>query len=444
MGNLKLVKNANIHLSPRKEHGSASCCYTEKIQYDGEKKRANWLLLKKDNKTEGYKRMQSRFYENLKAHLEVPSPADNILWPLDLTENSADGFAYVTEDCSSGYMPLKDYLEGKAFFSGWSIIVNAALGLSALFLQLKERNYHFVDLSNEQILVHSQNGRVLLAGAECLTKEEKICLQECSVLMSPEYITKKQTAGERTDEYLLAVLLFELFFRGHPLEGLKTAAFPIMTAEHKKTCYGESPVFVYDPRNESNRPVRGIHINVLGLWKQCPNFMRNMFEKAFDARVMTGKKRGVTAEQWYRELILLRSVMVRCNCGMDNFIPLYMEDSKGKCVRCRSEIENPVIFWKPAKEWAVAYPVLPGGILYRCQLAEKPETDFRTEIGRFTRNKDSGLCLLQNVSNTTWSVQETQEKIEPGETIPVKSGLTIEIEEKRCWFDLLDKKENEE
>ena len=61
-------------------------------------------------------------------------------------------------------------------------------------------------------------------------------------LMSPEYITGKRAADERTDEYLLAVLPFELF-RGHPLDGLGTARNPVMTKEIKESCYGTAPVF---------------------------------------------------------------------------------------------------------------------------------------------------------------------------------------------------------
>lgn len=392
---------------------------------------------------EPQKGMYRQLYKNICSCLEKEPPAGNILWPLDVTEEAAEGFGYVTEDCSPNYLPFEDYLEGRAFFSGWSMIVNAALSLTALFLRLKEKGCHFVDLSNGDVLVHSQNGKVLLAGAEMLTWESSVNAAGAGTLMSPEYITGKRAADERTDEYLLAVLLFELFFRGHPLEGLGTARNPVMTKEIKESCYGTAPVFVYDPEDESNRPVRGIHINVPGLWKQCPKFLQRAFEEGFDKRVLAGKRRGISAEQWYKNLILLRSVIVPCSCGMDNFLPVYMGEEKGRCVRCRSEIENPSLCWKPGRQRITSYPVVPGGVIYRCQLETNPGTDFNAEAGRFIRNKDSGLCLIQNTSDTPWIIPETGEQVEAGETIPAREGLVVSIEDRRMRFEAVEKKENE-
>ncbi len=43
-----------------------------------------------------------------------------------------------------------------------------------------------------------------------------------------------------------------------------------MTEENDLIHYGKDPVFIYDPNNASNRPVNGVHDNVIKLWKIYP------------------------------------------------------------------------------------------------------------------------------------------------------------------------------
>ena len=67
-----------------------------------------------------------------------------------------------------------------------------------------------------------------------------------------------------------------------------------MTEQRQKRYYGESPVFIADPKNASNRPVKGVHNNFLMRWPQMPVYIQNTFIKAFSKEVMCEDKMGIT------------------------------------------------------------------------------------------------------------------------------------------------------
>lgn len=437
MEKLETEKGKQIHFAPGRKNGFP---YVGKGNYNGEEKLIRWFHGKREDWTE---KDRKGFYENLCLLLKEEAPAGNILWPLDAAQKTEEAFGYVTELYPSGYLPLCDYMEGRAYFQGWAMIVNAALSLTALFMELSRLGYHFCNLSDDDILIHSQTGKVFLAGAEYLTRGQAVRPPEFSTLLAPEYLTGKRTPDERTDEHLLAVLLFELFFRHHPLEGFQTARHPVITDQVRRECFGTAPVFVYDRTDESNRPVKGIHLNVLGLWRQYPTFIRKAFEETFDQDVFSGKRRGLSVKQWYRLMILLRSVIVPCSCGTDNFLPAYMESGKNRCIHCRTPLEDAVLYWRTDGKNSISYPVIPGGMIYRCQLDEEDWKEYSAEVGRFIRNKNTELCLIQNVTDIPWEVQGEDGQVGWGETIPVSEHLVILIGNSRVFIDKTKIAENE-
>ena len=42
-----------------------------------------------------------------------------------------------------------------------------------------------------------------------------------------------------------------------------------------------TPLFVFDPDDESNRPVPGVHDNVVVIWPALPLFVRRLFTRSF-------------------------------------------------------------------------------------------------------------------------------------------------------------------
>lgn len=41
--------------------------------------------------------------------------------------------------------------------------------------------------------------------------------------------------------------------------------------------YGEEPVFIFDPTDDSNRPNEKVHSGVIELWNCIPQYMKDLF-----------------------------------------------------------------------------------------------------------------------------------------------------------------------
>lgn len=67
-----------------------------------------------------------------------------------------------------------------------------------------------------------------------------------------------------SDRFSLAVILFLLFFRNHPLVGNRDDGDTDPT-ENELNLYCKQSVFIYDKDDKSNRPRDGIDINVIRL-----------------------------------------------------------------------------------------------------------------------------------------------------------------------------------
>jgi serine/threonine protein kinase len=80
--------------------------------------------------------------------------------------------------------------------------------------------------------------------------------------MAPEIVRGKSMPTIDTDLFSLAVLLFYIFMMHHPLEGKKELEIKCFDYPAKKKLYGTEPLFVFDPQDNSNRPVAGIAITL--------------------------------------------------------------------------------------------------------------------------------------------------------------------------------------
>ncbi len=109
--------------------------------------------------------------------------------------------------------------------------------------------------------------------------------------MAPEIVRGEKRPSKDTDRYSLSVLLFYLFMVNHPLEGKLEASIRCMDMAARVKLYGTEPVFIFDPNNKTNRPVKGIHDNATIYWPLYPEKLRQMFTKAFTVGLNEPSKR---------------------------------------------------------------------------------------------------------------------------------------------------------
>jgi len=99
--------------------------------------------------------------------------------------------------------------------------------------------------------------------------------------MAPEVVRGQASPGTRTDLFSLSVLLFYMLMVHHPLEGKRESEIKCFDLPAMNRLYGTEPVFIFDPYDDTNRPVLGCHDNALLYWQIYPQSLRDIFIKAF-------------------------------------------------------------------------------------------------------------------------------------------------------------------
>ena len=94
--------------------------------------------------------------------------------------------------------------------------------------------------------------------------------------MAPELVRADPgaTPCTQTDLHSLAVLLFMMLMNHHPLLGAREYHIRLFDESAQALLYGREPVFIFDPADESNRPVPGYHETVLATGDAAPGSLR--------------------------------------------------------------------------------------------------------------------------------------------------------------------------
>lgn len=237
--------------------------------------------------------------------------------------------------------------------------------------------------------------------------------------MAPEIVMGQAKPSRNTDLYSLAVLLFYMFMMGHPLEGKLEAEIKCMDIHAMNKLYGKNPIFIYDPNDKSNRPVKGYQDNVIIYWELYPQVIRDLFIKSFTVGLTAPNKR-VTEKEWLEAFANLLSGIVLCpKCGAEVFFDAQKHDNgiAQTCWNCKSTVPMPatlivgksrVLLQKDAK-------------LYAHHIYGN--FDMNTVVGSVVQNpKNPNLWGIRNESTENWTY------IKPdGMQIPVAIGKSAAI-----------------
>lgn len=234
--------------------------------------------------------------------VESGSPSPGFIWPLDIVELENHSFGYVLDLRPKGYEEMTSYLTTRVRFASRRAMVQAALEITDLFRNLHNRGYCFHSVSDSNFFIHPQTGKVLAGDVDEIAPEgirTGICARPR--YMAPEIARGESLPGRLTDLHSLAVLLFLLMTNTHPLEGRRFLKNPMAVSE-ERMLYGSDPVFLLDPENDSNRPVKGIHRNIGTAWPALPDSVQELFRKAFSREALMNPAGRVREGDWKRVL----------------------------------------------------------------------------------------------------------------------------------------------
>lgn len=383
---------------------------------------------------------KNAFYKNLKANIEDPerSMADcpNSLWPKYLTKEENGSFGYVMDLRPKEYtdfpalLNAKDKNGNRVAFKETDTMILAAMNLAKAFRELHRKGLSYQDLNDGNFFINMKTGDVLICDNDNVTPDGEMNSGGVGGkpgYMAPEIVCGKAKPSERTDCYSLAVVLFKLFFRDNPLQGKEFERLPCITEAREHELFGTKPVFIYDPDDDSNRPVQGVHINVINLWPRFPQFFRDAFIRSFTVGMKNPQERRIENE-WLKILVHLRDEWtITCpSCGRGI---VFNEQVIGKtmtCKGCNSSLSYPKILH--VNDCSV--PLFPGKKLYAWHTAAKSD-DYSTVTGEVVTNKNNpALWGIKNLSGQAWKLKTpdgTEKEVPADGGVPIGDGISIEF-----------------
>ena len=381
-----------------------------RVNYNGKPKALKWYSGKKFKDPK-------KFYANLENNIKKGKPTNAFLWPEDITEHKGMAFGYIMDLRPAEYKDFSRFLIGKEIFVSITAWVNTALHITAGFRELHTKGYSYQDLNDGNFFINPKNGDVLICDNDNVSEYGKNSgIAGKARYMAPEIVAKGAKPDIKTDRFSLSVVLFLLWTNNHPLEG--RAACPVcMDAEHERKIYGDNPVFVWDPDNNSNRPVQGLHKGAIVKWPFLPIYIQELFIKAFSKEVLKDPGNRITETEWLRAFIRMRSEIFKCSCG-----EVYFTDpvENNNCPACKKKN----IFKYYIKTYRYNLPVHQRTKLFICHI-EKDSDDFLTIAGEVTVIGDE--FELKNLTNRNWIITEKEIDItiEPNKVFMLKKGIVI-------------------
>lgn len=413
---IRTVSGDTLEVIQKLGEGGQGIVY--KVNYCGKELALKWYFVKKLKDPQA-------FYENIQNNIQNGSPTEAFLWPIEITEYYDDGgFGYLMELRPADYKDFSQFLLAKARFSSINAVIHAALCITNGFRELHRKGYSYQDLNDGNFFVNPQTGDVLICDNDNVAPYgENLGIAGKCRYMAPEVVMGKKYPDLHTDRFSLSVVLYLLLFLNHPLEGRNTMV-PCLTEELERRFYGSDPVFVWDPQNDSNRPVRGVHMNEIRLWPLYPEFVRQTFEKAFSHEAMVGSdtEHRVMETDWQKVFTTLRDITIKCSCGGETFCDA--SSGQSVCINCGRKLMRPPML--RVKKYNIALTA--GRNLFTCHTAHDSD-DFKTITGRVVSSKSNPSVIgIRNDSENTWEAvlpNGSRKGFPSGQIIRVVRGIKI-------------------
>lgn len=376
------------------------------VELGGQKMALKWYL----NKPTDW------FYKNLEENVMKGAPSDAFLWPEYLTTKRDGYFGYIMKLRPQGYEEFGQYLLARAKFKSLDAIMNAAMKICEGFKALHLSGLSYQDLNDGNFFINPESGDVLICDNDNVAPEgENSGILGKARYMAPEVVTGSKMPSKQTDRYSLSVVLFLLFYGNHPLEGARVLACPCMTEKFEKQFYGSEALFIYDPSNKTNLPVRGVHNNVLRKWPAFPALLCAAFTKEFSKECLIHPEKRCLERDWQKTIQKVRDMLVVCpQCKDETFV----EDAhSAKCVNCGKAINAEGVMKINDRQILLT----PGTKIY-LDLDNKPDIQVVSVVG------DRYPVQLKNLTSVNWTVETPSGKlkaVEPNQIMPVKVGLKV-------------------
>jgi serine/threonine protein kinase len=405
------------HIDKELGRGGQGIVYLVKI--NGKNFALKWFTCKFANKP--------AFMKNMRNNIAAGAPNDKFLWPLYMSEEQDGSFGYVMDLRPKAYAEFSDILNNTARFPSTELAIKSALNIVDGFRKLHQKGFSYQDLNDGNFFINVNNGEALICDNDNVTggaQKNPGNIGGKPGYMAPEIVAGKAHPSANTDYHSLAVILFKLFIRHDPLMGEAYVKSVCITEQREVELYGTQPVFIFDPKNNSNRPVPGVHPNPIKLWPLYPAFFQEAFIKSF-GEGLTHQDARLTDADWQRTLVQLRDQLLLCHCGKSD---LYLGGKQGDSFEFK-DCGHSFAYPYRLETGKYSVPLFPGKKLYVCHTIAGKE-DWETVTGEVITNKNNpALWGIKNQSQDTWFFTPPTggdgKQVAPDGVIPIGNGVTV-------------------
>lgn len=343
------------------------------------------------------------------------------IWPIDMVSGPGkDGFGYVMPLMEPRFITCFEMLAGEKSPS-FDIKIRIGLNLVDAFASLHSDGLCYRDISFGNLYVDPATGDVAIIDNDNVgTTGEETFIKGTLQFMAPEVMLNETPPRTESDLYSLALFLFYLFCHGHPLEGAAVDE-SYNSAERERLSdeelllkhFAQMPVFIFDPADQSNRPVS--HHPVNNWWPVYPRFFQQMFVASFTTglkdRTLTGR---IIESLWRRALHRLSDSVWAC----DNCQAALLFDTSEPYRPCWNCARTPPVPFL-LRTTGSAVVLSEGAVLTNRHLMLPGSADDPVAVAEVDE-RIPGAVLLRNVTETSWQVEtpgEQTQQVKPGHKV---------------------------
>ena len=359
-------------------------------------------------------------------------PSEHFLWPLEITVAAGvPGFGYVMPLRPQRFKNIVDLMK-RRIEPTFRALATAGLNLSHNYLLLHSQGLCYRDISFGNAFFDPVNGDILIADNDNVSVDGMGVLGVLGTprFMAPEVVRGEAVPSTQTDLFSLSVLIFYMLMVAHPLEGRKETEIKCLDLPAMTKLYGTEPLFIFDPQDDSNAPVPGIHDNALAFWRIYPQFLRDLFTRAFTTGLRDPIHGRVRESEWRGVMVRLRDTIFYCpHCSLENFYDADALKARGGrpglCWSCATELRLP-----PRIRIGKSVVMLNHDTqLFPHHIDDQRMYDFSAPVAAVTAHPtDPHVWGLKNVSQDKWVINGaggTVRDVEPGRNVTLAVGTRI-------------------
>jgi serine/threonine protein kinase len=366
--------------------------------------------------------------ENL---IRIGQPSSNFLWPIEIVQDHhSKSFGYVMPLRPSNFKNLVDLMK-RRISPSFKAIATACIELPHHFYQLHAKGLCYRDISFGNVFFDPDSGNTLICDNDNVTIDGQSAggVLGTPRFMAPEIVRGEALPSTQTDLFSLAILLFYLLMVHHPLEGEKEANIRCFDLPAMNKIYGEEPVFIFDPDNPTNRPVGQHQQNANIYWSIYPDFVKDLFIKAFTDGIKDPVHGRVRETEWRACMAKLRDSILYCHhCGNENFFDVSKIGTDGKlncCWNCKKNIQVPPQIRIEKKLVMLNHDT----VLCPHHVNKQKRYDFSGPFAVVNQHPtDKNIWGLKNLSDTKWVVTDSDggvAEVLPGQSTRISRGKSI-------------------